>query len=63
MCPHCRAAYRYTDEKIRENGTVICQDCAKVFSLQTEREVCTSWPYFFTLAETRIRVARTPLRI
>ncbi|MHA2433716.1 MAG: MJ0042-type zinc finger domain-containing protein [Candidatus Thorarchaeota archaeon] len=31
MCPHCRAAYRYTDEKIRENGTVICQDCAKVF--------------------------------
>ncbi|MFW9944521.1 MAG: MJ0042-type zinc finger domain-containing protein [Candidatus Sifarchaeia archaeon] len=34
MCPHCGAAYRYSHEKIREDGTVICQNCAKVFSLQ-----------------------------
>ena len=34
MCPHCGAAYKYSSEKIREDETVICQNCAKVFSLQ-----------------------------
>ncbi|MHA2601908.1 MAG: MJ0042-type zinc finger domain-containing protein [Candidatus Thorarchaeota archaeon SMTZ1-83] len=37
MCPHCGAAYRYTDDKIREDGTVICQNCSKVFSVERNK--------------------------
>jgi len=35
QCPNCKAAYRYPPEKVRENGTVECQNCGKPFILQT----------------------------
>ncbi len=33
-CPNCKKAYRYPKEKIREDGTVECQNCGKPFILQ-----------------------------
>lgn len=33
-CPSCKKAYKYPEEKIREDGTVECQNCGKPFVLQ-----------------------------
>lgn len=30
-CPHCGAAYKYSKEKRREDGSVACQNCGKSF--------------------------------
>ena len=35
QCPNCKAAYKYPKEKVREDGTVKCQNCGKPFILQT----------------------------
>ncbi len=35
QCPNCKAAYKYPKEKVREDGTVECQNCGKPFILQT----------------------------
>ncbi len=34
QCPNCKAAYKYPKEKVREDGTVECQNCGKPFILQ-----------------------------
>lgn len=33
LCPNCKKAYKYPDEKVREDGTVECQNCGKPFLL------------------------------
>ncbi len=33
QCPNCKAAYKYPEEKVREDGTVECQNCGKPFIL------------------------------
>jgi uncharacterized Zn-finger protein len=35
-CPYCQAIYYYSEEKIDENGTVICQNCAESFLLDRD---------------------------
>ncbi len=34
QCPNCKAAYKYPKEKVRDDGTVECQNCGKPFILQ-----------------------------
>jgi predicted Zn finger-like uncharacterized protein len=33
QCPRCGASYKYQKKKIREDGTVDCQNCGKPFTL------------------------------
>jgi predicted Zn finger-like uncharacterized protein len=32
-CPNCGSAYVYSEEKIKADGTVICQNCGKPFMI------------------------------
>lgn len=32
-CPYCNAAYLYNKSHLREDGTVICQNCGSIFQL------------------------------
>ena len=34
QCPKCKAAYKYPKDKVREDGTVECQNCGTPFILQ-----------------------------
>ncbi|TFH08035.1 MAG: hypothetical protein E4H14_07250 [Candidatus Thorarchaeota archaeon] len=33
-CPHCGAFYSYNEEQVRDDGTVSCQNCLKIFRLE-----------------------------
>jgi predicted RNA-binding Zn-ribbon protein involved in translation (DUF1610 family) len=38
-CPICGAAYVYSKDKIRKDGSVICQNCGKLFPIEKRKSV------------------------
>jgi len=38
QCPHCKAVYSYRADKIAEDGTAVCQNCACIFKPNQELE-------------------------
>jgi DNA-directed RNA polymerase subunit RPC12/RpoP len=38
-CPFCGAYYLYTEEKIQDDGSVVCQNCNRSFMLKNESKL------------------------